>query len=143
MTSGMAKDSVIKDAKQMSQFLHRERVNFICDFTDLVHGRFPEPPTAAFTRFLKELNNRITPWITLEEPEFSLKQVVSLINTYDLRRVIRVSLRQPGESTDNRYLKPDQIEEAVRSLFSYTDLLDTFRVKLNFDCGFGPCCFTD
>ena len=143
LTSGMAGDEVIEDAGKIGSFLHKDYVNFFCDMTDLAHGRLGEPYRALFTQFLGVLNNRTTPWITLEEPEFSLKQVVSLINTHNLRRVIRISLGQPGESGGRPYLEPAQIEAAVSRLFSHTDLLDTFRVKLNFDCGFLPCCFSD
>jgi hypothetical protein len=143
LTSGMAGDGIIEDAGEMGSFLHKDHVNFFCDMTDLAHERLLEPYPVLFTRFLEALNNRITPWITLQEPQFSLEQLVFLINEYNLRRVIRVSLGQPGEPGGNPHLEPDQIQYALSSLFSHTELLDAFRVKLHFDCGFPPCCFTD
>jgi hypothetical protein len=142
-TSGKVAEEMLEDAREMDKFLHKDLVNFLCDMTDLAHGRVTEQSYPLVNNFLTTLSNRITPWITLEEPGSSLDGIVSLINKYNLRRVIRVSLRQPGEAPSRSYLEPEQIESAITSLFSQTDLLETFRVKLNFDCGFPPCCFSD
>lgn len=142
-TSGIADDEVIEDAGDMGGFLHKDYVNFFCDMTDLAHGRLPGTDPAKSNRFLTTFNSRVTPWITLERPDFSLDPLVSSINTHNLRRMIRVSLGQPGESGERPYLEPDQIEEAVSRLFVHADLLDAFRIKINFDCGFLPCCFSD
>ena len=122
-TSGMASDQMIEDAVQMNSFLHKDRVDFLCDLTDLAHDKIQELQPADITQFLKTLNNRVTPWISLEDLSFSLEQIVSLINTHNLRRVIRISLRQPGESEGRMYFEPEQIVEAVNRLFSQKELL--------------------
>lgn len=143
MTTGMFPDAVLSDVESVNQFLHQQRISFLCDMTELAHGRECFDNDGPVAAFLRTLNDRVTPCITIEEPEFSLYEIVNLINSYYLKRKIHVSLGQPDPFTDRLYLEPEQIGDAVEHLMSQRNNLDPFRVKLDLDCGFILCQFTD
>ncbi|MDY6873414.1 MAG: radical SAM protein [Chloroflexota bacterium] len=94
-------------------------------------------------RNLAALGDRVGLGYTVLNPDFDLGQHRRLILDYGLRPVIRIGLAQPVVGGANCYLPDADLDLAHRAVVRWARRLAADRIRLNFDCGFMRCKFSN
>jgi hypothetical protein len=94
-------------------------------------------------RNLSALGDRVSLGHTVLSPDFDLGRHRRLILDYGLRPVIRIGLAQPVVGGGNRYLPEAELPAAHRSVVRWARRLAADGIRLNFDCGFMRCRFSN
>lgn len=104
-------------------------------------------PAKGFTKkrleVFRQLGNRVTLGYTIVNPIFNLSPYFEWINEFKLQRKIRLGLAQPNLVATNRYLSPKQYKIAAQSTISNAKEAYQQDIRLEFDCGFVHCMFTE
>ncbi|MCB2213812.1 radical SAM protein [bacterium] len=94
-------------------------------------------------RNLSALGDQVGLGYTIFSPDFDLDQHRRLILKYGLRPVIRLGLAQPVVGGGNRYLPDADLHLAHRAVVRWARRLAADNIRLNFDCGFMRCRFSN
>lgn len=92
---------------------------------------------------LSALGDRLGLGHTVLHPDFDLSKHRELILDYGLRPVIRIGLAQPVVGGGNCFLTDAELPATHRSVVSWARRLAQDGIRLNFDCGFMHCRFSD
>ncbi len=92
---------------------------------------------------LAALGKRVGLGYTITRPDFDLADHLRLIREYDLKPVIRIGLAQPVLSGDNDYLPDRELPAAQQAVVQWATRLAAEGIRLNFDCGFMRCHFSE
>lgn len=92
---------------------------------------------------LSALGQRLSLGYTVTRPDFDLSTHRKLILDYGLKPVIRLGLAQPVIGGRNIYLADADLAAAHRAVADWASRLAVDGIRLNFDCGFRRCYFTD
>ncbi len=92
---------------------------------------------------LSALGDRVSLGHTVLSPGFDLGQHRRLILEYGLRPAIRIGLAQPVAGGGNRYLPESELPAAHRSVVGWARRLAADGIRLNLDCGFMRCRFSN
>lgn len=131
---------------QMSDYLNAfpvDRISIYLSVDDFAEESILSEQEIRIRSFMEALGSKIVPTLSLKSSDFSLEPVVNLVNEYNLQRALHLTLAQPVPGRLCRYLEPSEIEGAVSRLFSFAQLLDRFRIRMDLDCTFIPCAFKD
>jgi len=91
----------------------------------------------------RQLGNRVTLGYTILNPIFNLSPYFDWINEFNLQRKIRLGVAQPNLMATNRYLSPKHYKIAAQSILSNAQTAYQHDIRLEFDCGFVHCMFTE
>jgi hypothetical protein len=92
---------------------------------------------------LEVLGNRAGLGYTITRPDIDLGEHARLIQHYGLKPMIRIGLAQPVLDGGNTYLPDDALPAAHQSVVHWADRLAAEGIRLNFDCGFTRCHFSE
>jgi hypothetical protein len=92
---------------------------------------------------LSALGNRLGLGYTVTRSDFDLSTHRELILAHDLKPVIRLGLAQPVISGRNVFVADADLAAAHRAVADWATRLAADGIRLNFDCGFMRCHFTD
>lgn len=90
---------------------------------------------------LKILGPRVSLGVTLTSADFSLRPQVEMIETFGLKRTIRVGISNPTWGGKNRALHPKHYAAVGQALFENSFLTSQREIELDADCGFVRCMF--
>lgn len=94
-------------------------------------------------RVLQRLGGRAILGYTICNPDFDLGPIFALIDELGLERVLRLGLAQPVWNGKNKYLHPKQYPLVGQKIALFWPLACSANIKLEFDCGFVPCMFSE
>lgn len=92
---------------------------------------------------MKRLGMRVLPGFNICRSDFEMKFLLSLINETGCKSVIRLGMAQPCLSGDNQYIHPNQYRAIAVRIVQFASVAARAGVKLDFDCGFVRCMFSD
>lgn len=92
---------------------------------------------------LQRLGPRALLGFTIYKTNFQLDFLLPLISLFGCRRSIRLGLAQPIWLGQNVYLHPKQYPVAGRKIVEFARRAAEAGIKLEFDCGFVRCMFSD
>lgn len=90
---------------------------------------------------LKMLGPRVIPGMTLTSPDFVFDDLISAIESFGMRKVIRVGISNPTWRGNNRALHPKRYRAIGRALYEKSFATAKFGISLEADCGFVRCMF--
>ena len=92
---------------------------------------------------LAALGRKVSLGYTVTRPDFDLTVHQQLIREYDLKPVIRLGLAQPVIGGTNVYLADEDLPAAHAAVADWAARLAPDGIRLNFDCGFMRCHFSE
>jgi radical SAM protein with 4Fe4S-binding SPASM domain len=92
---------------------------------------------------LKTLGQRAIPGFTIHDINTPLTLLPDIITETNCRRSIRLGLAHPSLGKKNRYLHPKQYRTAAIKIIELAEQASASSIKLEFDCGFVRCMFSD
>lgn len=92
---------------------------------------------------LRRLGERALPGFNIYRPDFQIDFLLPLIAETGCKPVIRLGMAQPCLSGDNQYIHPNQYRAIAIKLVRSARAAAEAGVKLDFDCGFVRCMFSD
>jgi sulfatase maturation enzyme AslB (radical SAM superfamily) len=92
---------------------------------------------------LSRLNERITLGYTIVQPVFDLEPYFRWIKDFGLQPKLRLGMAQPILWGNNHYISPKQYKQVAKSILSNAEKSYREGIRLEFDCGFVRCMFTD
>lgn len=92
---------------------------------------------------LSHLNERITLGYTIVQPIFDLGPYFHWIKVFGLQPKLRLGMAQPILWGNNSYISPKQYKQVAKSILSNAEQSYHEGIRLEFDCGFVRCMFTD
>lgn len=109
--------------------------------------RHPDGPSHNETRrrsaVVKRLQGRALLGFTISHVDFVLEPILDLIAATGARREIRLGLAQPVLGGSNKYLHPKLYASVGRRLTEFALRAAAEHVRLEFDCGFVRCMFSE
>lgn len=69
--------------------------------------------------------------------------LIPLINEFELAQIIRLGLAHPCIGEKNRFLHPRYYQVVGRQIGEFVRLAMEKNIKIDFDCGFVPCMFSE
>ena len=94
-------------------------------------------------KILKRLGSLATLGYNIHGPGFDLEPLIKLIDGTGIRRVIRLGLAQPVWNGNNAWLHPKLYPLVGQKIARFGKLAVEAGIKLEFDCGFVPCMFSE
>jgi hypothetical protein len=94
-------------------------------------------------KVLQRLGTRATLGFNIHSPACDLTPLIDLVERTHIRRVIRLGLSQPTWKGNNAYLHPKQYPLVGQKIARFGQLTSETGIKLEFDCGFVPCMFSE
>ena len=79
----------------------------------------------------------------IHDPGFDLTPLIKLIDGTGIRRVLRLGMAQPVWKGNNTWLHPKQYALVGQKIARFGKLASETGIKLEFDCGFVPCMFSE
>jgi len=92
---------------------------------------------------VRRLGPRALPGFNIYQPTFQLEPIIDMIRSTGCQPTIRLGLAQPILNSSNAYLHPKHYPMVGNRLVSYAQIAARFRIKLEFDCGFVVCMFSE
>lgn len=115
--------------------------------TVLVNVNHPaEAGEEAFERqraAIRQLGERALLGFNIYRPDFQADFLLSLIAEAGCRPAVRLGLAHPCLSGENRYVHPNQYVAIGQKIVRFARLAGEAGVRLEFDCGFVRCMFSD
>ena len=140
-TSGIMSEKMLSEASMHLSNVSPERLNFVCNLNDPAKSPFSE--VESIKKFMKIFGHLTSPGFNIYQPHFEMEFLIDYINNFGLKRNIRLGLAHPIPGVKNSYVKIEEMPKMAERLISYLPVLDSFRIKPGFDCGFPMCLFTD
>ncbi len=92
---------------------------------------------------LSKLGPRVMPGINIHSPQVRPDFLISLIESLNLSKTIRLGLAHPVLSGKNHFLHPKYYTHVGRTLVPFILTAAEKGIGIEFDCGFVPCMFPD
>lgn len=92
---------------------------------------------------LRRLGARALPGFTIYQADFDLDWLLPVILETGTRRAIRLGLAQPVLSGGNLFLHPKQYPAVGQKIVRLAEHAGEAGIRLEFDCGFVRCMFSD
>ncbi len=99
--------------------------------------------TAQREAVIRQLGSRALLGFNIYRPQFNLEPLLALIQKANCHPAIRLGLAQPILDGANVYLHPKQYPAVGRQLAQFARRAAAAGVRLEFDCGFVRCMFSD
>ena len=142
-TNGILSDSRLDEVKQHLTAPPVERLSFVCNLNDPEVTPAPAGVNQRVHRFLSIMGPWTSVGFNIYHLDFKLEFLCDLINRYGMKRQLRLGIAHPVPGLKNIYIHPENIGKVIHRLSGYADLLDRFRIKPGFDCGFPICKLSD
>lgn len=117
--------------------LPEDRITLVLNINTSDGGQLSSKLKAVLSR----LNRIIMPGLNIYHKDIQPESLLHLIQTYDLKRRVRLGLAHPCVGYDNRYLPPKDYVKVGRNILDFARIAMQQSVKINLDCGFVPCMF--
>jgi len=140
-TSGIMSEKMLSEASAHLNNVPPERLNFVCNLNDPKKSPFSEVEN--IKKFLTVFGHLTSAGFNIYKPDFEMEFLIDYINSYGLKRNIRLGLAHPIPGVKNSYVKIDEMPKMAERLVDYIKVLDKFHIKAGFDCGFLLCHFTE
>lgn len=92
---------------------------------------------------LRRLGERALPGVNIYRLDCDIDFLLSLIDETDCKRTIRLGMAQPCLTGENRHIHPNQYRAVAVKIVHLARLAAKVGVKLDLDCGFVRCMFSD
>ncbi len=92
---------------------------------------------------IRRLGERAMPGFTIYRPDFEAEFLLDLIAATGCSPVIRLGLAHPCLSGANRFLHPNQYRAVALKIVRLARAAAQTDIRLDFDCGFVRCMFSD
>jgi hypothetical protein len=92
---------------------------------------------------LIRLGERVMPGFNIYQPDFRLDFMLDLIPAVGCKPAIRLGIAQPCLSGNNTYIHPKQYPFIGQRIVEFARMAAPHGIKLDFDCGFVPCMFSE
>lgn len=92
---------------------------------------------------VRRLGPRALPGFNIYQPTFHLEPIIDLIRATGCQPTIRLGLAQPILNSSNAHLHPKHYPIVGNRLVQYAQAAAQFSIKLEFDCGFVVCMFSE
>jgi hypothetical protein len=92
---------------------------------------------------MRRLGARVMPGFNIYRLDFEMQFLLSLVIETGCKAVIRLGMAQPCLSGDNEYVCPNQYRAIALKIVEFAHIAARAGVKLDFDCGFVRCMFSD
>jgi hypothetical protein len=92
---------------------------------------------------MRRLGERAMPGFNIYRTNFRPGFLLDLVAATGCQPVIRLGMAQPCLSGANRYLHPNQYRAVAVKIVHFARTAATAGIKLDFDCGFVRCMFSD
>ncbi len=93
-------------------------------------------------RNLRTLNSMITLGMTIYEKKFDYRTILQYIETYDLRKEIRLGISLPIVNGINEFVRFDDVREIGGRIVEFSGEAFKKGIIVGFDCGYVMCMFT-
>ncbi|MBN2103542.1 radical SAM protein [bacterium] len=90
---------------------------------------------------LAKLHSKIIPGLNIYRKGIELNPMLALIETYDLKKQVRLGLAHPCAGYNNQYLPVRHYFDVGRNIVDFARTAAGRSVRINLDCGFVPCMF--
>jgi radical SAM protein with 4Fe4S-binding SPASM domain len=91
----------------------------------------------------RRLGDRVILGVNIYTPAVKPDFLIDLIREFNLSLTIRLGLAHPCLTEDNQYLHSRYYETVGRDIASFMEQYRGENLKLEFDCGFVPCMFSE
>jgi len=142
-TNGILSPARLQEFKTHFADAEVEQLSFVCNLNDPVLTPASPGETERINTFLSILGPWVTPGFNIYRTDFTLDFLFECINRYGLRRHLRLGITHPIPGKGNLFIRPLEMRQVCRRLYSYREKFDAFRVKPGLDCGFPICQFSD
>ena len=142
-TNGIVSESKLDEIKEHFTLISAGQLNFICNLNDPDQTPAPLEATRKVHQFLSVMGPWTSAGFNIYRLDFKLEFLCDLINRYGMKRNIRLGIAHPVPGEKSIYIRPDDVRHVVERLYGYRQLLNRFRIKPDFDCGFPVCRLTD
>ena len=92
---------------------------------------------------LRRLGERALPGFNIYHVDCEMDFLITLIADTDCKPMIRLGMAQPCLTGENRYIRPGQYRAVAIKVVHLARIAAEAGVKLDFDCGFVRCMFSD
>jgi hypothetical protein len=140
-TSGIISTVKLSEMCSALKGIPKEYLHFVCNLND--PDLSPQSEEKRIRPFLEEFGAVTTPGFNIYHTNFKLDFLFQYIRQYGLDRHIRIGVAHPIPNANNQFVSIQDIKKVIERLFSYTPLLQRFRLALGLDCGFPMCAFSD
>lgn len=140
-TSGIMSESALKKISVFKDRIPHERLSFICNIN---HPKTYKPAeTESLKKFLTIFGSYTSASFNIYEPNFDMDFLFQYINSFGLKRQIRMSFAHPIFKMNNAHIKIEDMKRTIERLFHYMPTIEKLNIKPGFDCGFTMCLFSD
>jgi radical SAM protein with 4Fe4S-binding SPASM domain len=140
-TCGIMSDQKHADAVKAFKTASQEKLSFVCNLNHPDQSSTSE--TQKIERFLRAFGPYVAVGYNIHETDFDIHFLFDYINSYGLKRFLRLGLAHPIPGMNNTHIPVADLPKMAEKLASYLPLFERFRVRPGFDCGLPVCLFTD
>jgi sulfatase maturation enzyme AslB (radical SAM superfamily) len=142
-TSGvMSEDKLLGINDHLSE-LQPDLLGFVCNVNDPARTPVIQNEIYQITRFFSSVGPLTTAGFNIYQEDFDLNFIFNYINSFGLKRELRIGIASPIVGHSNVFLPPDSIKKCVNRIFEFKTYLEQFNIRLLLDCGFPLCAFSD
>jgi organic radical activating enzyme len=130
--------------KQIADYLgglDNDRISFLCNISPQVKDS--ESKIKKRNYALRQLGEKAQVGMTLTEPQFDLTPLFDAIETYGLRKRIRIGIAQPIVGRENDYLPPADYRATGKAIVAAARQCIQRDILIGFDCGLTLCMFDE
>lgn len=140
-TSGIMNEKRLRRLERVLAGANPDMLSFVVNINDPLKSNYSE--TERVKCFLESFGHVSSPGYNMYRPKFEMGFLFDYINTYGMRRHLRLGLTHPIAGKKNAYIRLHEIKQMIETLLSYEEYFTRFRVKIGLDCGFPMCTYTD
>jgi radical SAM protein with 4Fe4S-binding SPASM domain len=140
-TSGIMNEKRLRRLERVLAGADPERLSFVVNINDPLKSNYSE--TERVKSFLEVFGHVSSPGYNMYRPKFEMGFLFDYVNTYGMRKHLRLGLTHPIAGKKNAYIRLGEIQEMVNTLLTYEEYFTRFGVKIGLDCGFPMCTYTD
>jgi radical SAM protein with 4Fe4S-binding SPASM domain len=140
-TSGIMNEKRLRRLERVLAGANPDKISFVVNINDPLKSNYSE--TERVKCFLESFGHVSSPGYNMYRPKFEMGFLFDYINTYGMRKHLRLGLTHPIAGKKNAYIRLPEINQMIETLLSYEEYFIRFRVKAGLDCGFPLCVYTD
>ena len=142
-TSGIISTKKMEEMKQYLLKIHPDKLSFLCNLNN--PNLSTETETKKIDQFLYEFGQYTQIGVNVYKLNFYFDYIIQHVNSYGLRRAVRLGLAHPIPDSDkeNVSVKLEELEDFGKMIIDQIDKFYAMKIELNFDCGFPLCIFND
>ena len=134
-TNGYLQEYVLSYLRDVPE----EKITIILNINDLTKD-YNKIPTQVKNTII-QLNKKILPGFNIYSKNLSLYPLLGLIETFGLKKKVRLGLAQPCIGVENQYLPIKHYASVGNKILGFAQKAQAQAVKIILDCGFVPCMF--